>query len=220
LQRLIEGGADAIVAQKGMISYALNEGYDAVPFIAHLSASTVHGGPDTARKVLVGTVEEAVRRGAAGVSAQVNLGSDGEADMLISLGQMTDSAQRQGIPSLGMVYPRGAHLSIQPDDLTRGVAHAVRLGFEIGCDVVKVPLTDFPAEVAAAAPIPVLFAGGDSDDFSELLTRLEAVMAAGGAGVCMGRQIFGADDVVRRLRAVRAVVHDGLSATAALTKFG
>ena len=220
LQRLAEGGADAIVAQKGLISYALNEGYDAVPFIAHLSASTVHGGADAARKVLVGTVEESIRRGAIGVSAQVNLGSDGEADMLTSLGQVTDSAQRQGIPSLGMVYPRGPNLSIQADDSTRGVSHAVRLAFEIGCDVVKVPLTDFTAEVVSAAPIPVLFAGGDSEDFSVLLNRLEVAMAAGAAGVCMGRQIFGSNDPVARLGAVRAVVHDGLSSTAALTKFG
>ncbi len=220
LQRLEEGGADAVVAQKGLISYALNEGYDAVPFIAHLSASTVHGGPDASRKVLVGTVEEAIRRGAVGVSAQVNLGCDGEADMLISLGQVTDSAQRQGVPSLGMVYPRGPHLCTQVEDSTKGVAHAVRLAFEIGCDVVKVPLSDFTTEVVAAAPIPVLFAGGDSENFSSLLNRLELAMSRGGAGVCMGRQIFGADDMVQRLRAVRAVVHDGISATAALTKFG
>jgi DhnA family fructose-bisphosphate aldolase class Ia len=40
-------------------------------------------------------------------------------------------------------------------------------------------------------------------------------MAAGAAGVCMGRQVFGADDPAAHVRALAAIVHGGGSAVEA-----
>ncbi len=219
----LRDGADAVVAQKGLVGWAVHgSGYDDIRFIAHLSASTVHAGEDSQRKVLVGTPAEARDRGAVGVSVQVNLGSVGEAAMLEALGQVTSEAYGIGLPTLGMIYPRGPNLRLRPDDATGGVAHAVRLAFEIGCDFVKVPLIEHAVDaIVSAAPIPVLFAGGSADgDFQSILRGLEAAMRSGAAGACIGRHIFGAADVVGRLKAVRAVVHEGVSAETALTRYG
>ena len=71
------------MAHKGVISkYGhLCEG-SKTKMIAHLSASTRHGGKNHSNKVLVGDVDEAILRGAVGVSCQVNIGSKKEADML------------------------------------------------------------------------------------------------------------------------------------------
>ena len=44
---------------------------------------------------------------------------------------------------------------------------------------------------------------------------VEQAIAAGGGGVCMGRQVFSSDNPAARVRALRAVVHDGLSAAEA-----
>ncbi len=41
-----------------------------------------------------------------------------------------------------MIYPRGPNLKLDDNDITKGISHAVRLAFELGCDVVKV----FPAD--------------------------------------------------------------------------
>ena len=41
---------------------------------------------------------------------------------------------------------------------------------------------------------------------------VEEALSAGGAGVCMGRQIFSATDSVARINALRAVIHGGVSA--------
>ena len=211
----IDGGADAIVLQKGAVSYHANR-TDWGGFVCHVSVSTVHGGKRSQAKVSVGTAEECLSRGATGLSAQVNLGDNAEADMIERMGTLTTNAFRLNLPVLGMFYPRGPNLVIDSDDSTGGVAHAVRLAWELGCHVVKVPWPGSPESfslVASAAPIPVLIAGGPRDtSFTELLTIVEQAMGAGGAGVCIGRQVFGADDPTAHIRALSSVVHEGKSA--------
>ena len=69
------------------------------------------------------------------------------------------------------------------------------------------------AEVCSAVPIPVLIAGGSrGTSFTELLRIVEQSISAGGAGVCMGRQVFGADDPASHIRALKSVIHEGMSA--------
>ena len=42
----------------------------------------------------------------------------------------------------------------------------------------------------------------------------------GGAGVCMGRQVFGTEDPASHIRALKAVIHDGESASDAAGRLG
>lgn len=213
---LSEGGADAIVAQKGVITHLTRQGKTpAIGLVAHLSVSTRHGGADAGEKVSVGDVEEALLRGAKAVSAQVNMGSPGEGRMIERLGSITSAAYRSNVPALGMVYARGANLDPLPDDPTHGQAHAVRLAFELGCNVAKATWSgsvEAFRHVTSAAPIPVLVAGGprDDDDLA-LLRMISGAMEAGGAGVCMGRQIFAHPRPKRLVKAICAVVHHGAS---------
>jgi DhnA family fructose-bisphosphate aldolase class Ia len=211
------GGADAIVAHRGpLASFG-----DTPPanwkggWVLHISASTRHGGESTGYKVLAGepsnVVLSAIDRGAVAVSVQVNVGDENESEMLESLSRVADECQLMGVPLLGMMYPRGPNLSPLPDDQTNGVAHAARIGWELGCDIVKVPWTGSPesfAEVIRSVPIPVLVSGGPkSDDFREVLRTVRAAMAVGASGVCMGRQIFGDADPAARLGEVREIIH-------------
>ena len=70
--------ADAIVAQKGVVSrYSMDAN-----MISHLSVSTRHAGSRSSDKILVGSVEESISRGAKGVSVQVNMGSPDEPEMI------------------------------------------------------------------------------------------------------------------------------------------
>lgn len=214
----IAGGADAVVLQKGALSHHFERtGWNG--FVCHVSVSTVHGGARAGEKVRVATADECLFRGASGCSAQVNLGDEAEPEMIAEMGELTGEAIALGMPVLGMVYPRGANLVVADDDSTGGVAHAARVAWELGCDVVKVPWTgdsDSFAEVCAAVPIPVLIAGGPlGASFAELLKIVEQAVGAGGGGVCMGRQVFGAADPEAHVRALRAVVHDGASAVEA-----
>ncbi len=220
---LIAGEADVIVAHKGVISkYGhLCEGTK-TNMIAHLSASTRHGGKNHTNKVLVGNVDEAILRGASGVSCQVNLGSKKEAKMLQRMAQITSAAFVKNTPVLGMLYVRGENVNIMKDDVTKGYAHAARIGFELGCDVVKTVWTgdkDSFAKICQSAPIPLLVAGGPSTgDSRQILTMVKESIEAGGAGVCMGRQIFAHPNVTAITQALVMVVHRNCSVDEAMEK--
>ena len=199
--------ANAIIAHKGVVSHYKNQNN----FIMHLSASTIHGGKHSDNKILIGSVSEAKRRGAIGVSVQINLGSDFESEMIQRMGKVSRQAIKQNMPLLGMVYPRGPNLKIDKDDITKGVSHAVRLAFELGCDIVKVPWTGDKESfslVCNSAPIPVLVAGGKyGGAFEDLLKMVEEAMQSGASGVCMGRQVFAADNVNERCNKIAEVIH-------------
>lgn len=212
IDSIIEGGADAIVCQKGVLSHQSSRtGWGG--FVCHVSASTAHGGENSQSKVKIASASEALSRGAIGVSGQINLGDENEPEMILDMGELTTEAHELGIPVLGMVYPRGPNLVALPNDITGGVAHAARIAYEMGCHAVKVPWTgnaESFRKVCSAVPIPVLIAGGAKEgDFSETLEIVRYAMSAGGAGVCMGRQVFGAKDPAACIRALREVVHGG-----------
>jgi DhnA family fructose-bisphosphate aldolase class Ia len=202
--------ADAIVAQKGVVSRYSSPG---VNMVAHLSVSTRHAGSRSSDKILVGSVEESLSRGAKGVSVQVNMGSPDEPEMIERLGMITQDAHHLDCPVLGMIYPRGENLDIMDGDTTSAAAHAARLAFELGCDVVKTKWTgsiDSFKRVTSAVPIPVLIAGGPAGSSTEVtLTTVFQAMQAGGGGVCMGRQVFSHESPSKMVTALRAIVHDG-----------
>lgn len=219
IDAVIDGGADAVILQKGVLTHQVSRtGWGG--FIAHLSASTVHGGQRSQFKVLVGSAQEALDRGAVAVSGQVNLGCPNEPEMIADLGRLTKEAWLADLPVLGMVYPRGENLRINPEDPTKGVAHAVRIAYELGCSVAKVPWTGSVESfriVTSAAPIPVLIAGGESGpNMEDTLTMVRASVESGGAGVCMGRRIFGSENPVNTTRALRSII-DGSSVDEALS---
>ncbi len=219
IKTLIEAGVDAIVVHKGVLSHQVKM-TDWDGFVCHISASTVHGGNRSQEKVSIATAEECLERGAIGVSAQINIGDPGETDMIIEVGDLTTDAWALEMPVLGMMYPRGPNLKINSDDITEGVAHAARLAWEIGCDVVKVPWTGSIESfrlVTESVPIPVLIAGGPKNiSFEKLLDIVELSMRAGGSGVCIGRQVFGSQSPKSCLKALKAIVHDNFSAKDAI----
>lgn len=210
IDSIIAGGADAIVCQKGVVSHqSTRTGWDG--FVCHVSASTAHGGENSQSKVKIASASEARSRGAIGVSGQINLGDENEPEMILDMGELTTEAEELGMPVLGMVYPRGPNLVTLPNDITSGVAHAARIAYEMGCHAVKVPWTgnaESFRKVCSAVPIPVLIAGGPKEaNFTETLEIVRYAMSAGGAGVCMGRQVFGAKDPAACVRSLREIVH-------------
>ncbi|NPV63115.1 MAG: class I fructose-bisphosphate aldolase family protein [Methanotrichaceae archaeon] len=209
-------GADAAVVHKGAAVFG-HRGYGRdLGLIIHLSASTSLG-PDPNNKVLVATVEEALKLGADGVSIHVNVGAEDEGHMLSTLGTISRSCQEWGVPLLAMMYPRGR--KIKDEYSEEAVAHAARVGAELGADIVKTNYTGDPdsfSRVVEGCPMPVVIAGGPRVESElDLLTMVEEAIAAGAAGVAIGRNVFQAEDPVLITRRICAVVHQGLSASEA-----
>ncbi|MFL6124341.1 2-amino-3,7-dideoxy-D-threo-hept-6-ulosonate synthase [Actinophytocola sp.] len=189
--QLAVNGADAVVLHKGNIRFVDPAWFKQLSLIVHLSASTVHA-TDPDGKVLVGTVEEALRLGADAVSVHVNLGSREEARQIADLAAVAESCDRWNVPVLAMVYPRGPKVA-HPQD-PELVAHAITLAAELGADLVKtyfVGSVSKMLEITAAAPVPVLAAGGPrAGDEEALMDFVDAVLLGGAAGLAVGRNIF------------------------------
>lgn len=204
LEAAAKGGATCITLHKGLLRQAQAVA-GRTGILLHLSAST-DLGPDPNDKRLVATVEEAVRAGCDGVSIHVNLGSLTEARQLEDAGRISTACQEWGMPLIAMVYPRGPAIADARDP--KLLAHAARLGAELGADAVKVPYTggaDTFRDVVAGCPVPVLVAGGAKRSPTEFLRDMRDAKSAGARGVSIGRNVFQAKDPTASLRAIAKV---------------
>lgn len=217
VKAVVEGGANAVLMHKGVPRCCHRTRGRDVGLIVHLSASTSLS-PLPNAKTLVCTVEEAIRLGADGVSVHVNLGDRRESKMLEEFGQVTNLAQSWGMPVLAMVYARGAKVKSEFDPGV--VAHCARVGLELGADVVKVPYTGDPdsfARVVASCCVPVVIAGGPKlSSTRDCLVMVHDAVAAGGAGLSIGRNIFQHKRPDMLTRALAMVVHEDASVDEAM----
>lgn len=217
VDQVAEGGADAVLMHKGLVRCSHRGRGRDVGLIVHLSASTSLS-PQANSKTLVGSVEEAVRLGADGVSVHVNLGAEDEKDMLADLGRVAADADSWGMPLLAMMYARGPKIT---DSYAPAlVAHCARVGVELGADVVKVSYTgdvESFSRVTEACCIPVIIAGGEKmNSTRELLQMVHDSLLAGGGGLSLGRNVFQHKRPQQLMQALRGLVHEGWSVEQAL----
>lgn len=216
------GGADAVLGFRTLHERSVAAGI-AVPFVANLTASTVLARHT--RKVLVGSVEAALRAGCDGVAVHVNVTDRHEHRMLRLLGAVSESCQRWEMPLLAIMYPRRAgaggsddnHLDLRETDrlgYSRLVRHCVRIAAELGADIVKTQYTGDPESFTrvteAALGVPVVIAGGPRTSIRQALDNAHGAMLGGAAGVCFGRQTYHRTDVTGFVRKLCLVVRDGL----------
>ena len=214
-----DGGLTSVIVNKGIIKTMPRPAK--VGILVHFSSSTsLSMSPN--RKMLTGSVEEAVRLGADGVSLHINIGGREEPEMLEQLGSTADQCHRWGMPLLAMMYPRGENIK-DPHD-PRVVGHAARIGAECGADIVKTVYTGDAgsfAEIVRSTPVPVVVAGGPKAGTDmELLTMTEDVMRAGAAGVTFGRNVFAHKSPRRITEALAAVIFDGAPAAEVVKGLG
>ncbi|MDY6905368.1 MAG: 2-amino-3,7-dideoxy-D-threo-hept-6-ulosonate synthase [Thermodesulfobacteriota bacterium] len=211
---IIRGGANAAVVHKGIVT-ATNRSEDTdIGLIIHLSASTSLT-PKPNNKISVCDVEEAIYLGADAVSVHVNVGAATEASMLEALGKTAKECNRWGMPLLAMMYPRGRDVVENPETIKL----AARVGAELGADIVKCPYTGSKESFAAVVrgcPVPVVIAGGSRLSDEETLAMIEGAMAAGAAGLSIGRNAFQHETPELFVRAASRMVHEGLSAAEAM----
>ncbi len=217
MSRVAEGGANAVVVHKGMVAKGHRGSGPDLGLIIHLSASTSLS-PEPNSKILVCTVEEAIRLGADGVSIHINIGDDNEKEMLADLGKIARSASEWGMPLLAMVYPRGR--KIKDEYAVEVVKHAARVGAELGADVVKVSYTGSPdsfEEVVAGCHVPVIIAGGPKMDSDRaVLEMVKGAMIAGASGTSIGRNVFQHKNPTKMVKALCMIVHQNISVDEAL----
>lgn len=218
VQKVSEGGANAIVEHKGLVGEGhRGEGED-IGLIIHLSGSTSLSVYPNA-KTLVCTIEEAIKLGADAVSIHINLGDGQEREMLHDFGKISYEARTWGIPLLAMIYPRGEKIK---DEYDVGVIkHAARVGNEMGADIVKVSYSGSEEsfkEVVGGCSVPVVIAGGEKmNSDREILEMVKGAINAGGAGVSIGRNVFQHKNPTKMVKAISGIVHENCSVEEALS---
>lgn len=183
-----------------------------VGLIVHVSGSTSIG-PAPNKKVLMGSVEEAVRLGADGVSVHINIGAKEEPEMLVKLGAVSDQCDEWYMPFIAMMYPRGENIK-NPHD-PEIVAHTARVGAEAGADIVKTVYTGDPdsfKKVVRGCPVPIVIAGGPkAKTDEEVLEMTGGAMEAGSIGVTFGRNIFQHKNPPGMVRALAKIIYERAS---------
>jgi fructose-bisphosphate aldolase / 2-amino-3,7-dideoxy-D-threo-hept-6-ulosonate synthase len=204
---LQEGGADLLIVHKGAVRELAPVLRPGTQLGIHVSASTSLGGSSD-HKRLVGTAAEAVSLGADLLSVQVNFGVPEEGDMLADLGVAVDQCRQLGLPLLCMAYVKKKDGGT-PDELR----HASRAAADLGADIVKTSYPGSPAEfrqLCRTTPVPVLIGGGVRvDDETAFLRVVEDSIAAGGAGICIGRNLFQRRPVAPLARRIALLLHGG-----------
>src|SRR5205807_5108761 len=213
-----KGGADAVLVHAGP---ARTVDTTQLGLIVHLSGATrLTKEPNW--KVQLCSVKEAVRPGTDAVSANNNLGSEHEQDMLDNFSRILDECDDYSMPLIAMMYPRGPKIS--DEHSYEVVSHAARLGYELGADIVKTNYTgdiDSFRNVVNSVRVPIVVAGGPkTDHVSECLRLVYESIQAGAAGVSIGRNVFQHQDPTIMTRAIAEIVHSEANPGNASTGLG
>ena len=119
---------------------------------------------------------------------------------------------------MAMMYPRGK--KIEDEHRAEYIAHAARVGAELGADVVKTSYTGDPdsfREVVEGCPVPVVIAGGPrTETEAEFLEMVADAIGAGARGVAIGRNVFQHRDPTLITMRICSIVHRGMTAEEAL----
>lgn len=210
LNLAVKGGFTGVILQPGVAKRYYPAFLERVPLVLKLNGKTnLRKDPDESYGPLVCSVAEAVDIfGAKAVGYTFYPGSKYEPLMLKELSQVVREARTWGVPVVSWIYPRGK--DIADEQAPEIVAYAARLALELGVDLAKVkwPGSQIAFEIAvkSAAPVGLVLAGGERRSPSRFLRMVKAVMAAGGVGVAVGRNVWQAEEPLEITKKIKEII--------------
>ena len=100
------------------------------------------------------------------------------------------------------------------DGDTEKIVTLVRLAREMGADIIKADPTDDTSmfhRVVEAARCPVLVRGGGREDLKQVFARSRELLNQGAVGMVYGRNVYQHKNPGAVVRALMAMIHDGVS---------
>ncbi len=197
--------ADCLFVTRGILRNCIDPKID-TPICLRVS-----GGPsilgELSNEDIIVSMEEAVRINASGVGMSIFVGAKNEDRTITNLGRLVSEAERYGMPVLAIT---AVGKEMVRD--ARYLALACRMAAEIGAHFVKTYYCEDFHKVVEGCPVPIVIAGGKKIPEMDALLMTEGAIREGASGVDMGRNIFQSDNPVGMIKAVRAIVHKGISA--------
>ncbi|HMQ54313.1 MAG TPA: hypothetical protein PKD98_19710 [Anaerolineae bacterium] len=205
-EAVIAGGANALLISPGFYKAVAPVIPPSVAVVLRISLTAGLSQQGT-QESPIASLETALRMAADAIAISVFFGRAGDIEIYRWLADLIDASQRYDLPVVAEMMPPGDR-SYEAE----AIAHAARIGMEIGADAVK---TNFSGDVESfrqvvqAVPVPLIIAGGPSQgDSHSTVTRVKDAVAAGAAGVAIGRRVWQAADPA----AVTAEIHQALFA--------
>ena len=203
-----KGGFTGFALQKG-VAKLYKENYSGkVPLILKLNGRTNIVPKDDCYSSPVASVKEAVDLGADAIGYTLYVGSPMEAQMFREFGAIEAEAHDHGLACVVWAYPRGKYVKEEKSKDT--VAYAARVALELGADVVKI---NYPGSidamkwvVASAGRCKVISAGGSKQPDEEFLAKVRDIMAGGGAGLAVGRNVWQNDNPLKITEGIKKVI--------------
>ena len=206
IEQVTDGGADAILTSYGVATrFARN--LARAGLILRVDGGGTSLAPRTGPGSIFYSVEAALKLGADAVAVSAFPGTEHETSTLRNLAAIIEAAHGWGLPVMAEMVPGG--FDSPPEKRTRAaIALGARVAAELGADWVKTPYVAGFEAVVAACYVPVVVLGGAKrGSEAAMLADIRTAIAAGGAGVAIGRNIFQADDPTAMTAAVAAIVH-------------
>ena len=205
VRRSVEAGASALIFNQGLANVLCPEYSSKIATIHMLTNSCTSDDP------LFGSVERAVKHAADAVAIEIMVGHPQERKMIEQVLPVLDACEQWNMPSIFMMYPDDAHAE---EGGAQAILHSARAGAELGATIVKTSWAGSKsdmAKVVESCPAPLVVAGGSKKSVQETFQSVRDSLDVGAIGIAMGRNLWGADNPVKLMRAMCAVVHDGIS---------
>jgi DhnA family fructose-bisphosphate aldolase class Ia len=206
VEAVIAGGANALLFSPGFYRCVAPIVPPSTGIVLRVSLTAGLSEQGT-QETPIASLETALRMDADALAVSVFFGRSGDIEIYRWLASLIDSAARYEMPVVAEMMPPGDRF-YDAD----AIAHAARIGMEIGADIIKTNYCgDVEAfrDITASAPVPIIVAGGPGKgNDSDTIDLVRDVVAAGAAGVAIGRRVWQAEDP----QAVTAEIHKVLFA--------
>lgn len=174
----------------------------------------VSGGPSILKELsnedIVVSMEEALRLNVSGVGMSIFVGAENEDRSISNLGRLIGEAEKYGMPVLAITAV-GREMARN----ARYLGLSCRIAAEIGARIVKTYYCEDFHKVVESCPVPIVMAGGKKIDERDALIMTANAIKEGASGVDMGRNIFQSKNPKAMMRAIKSIVHQGVSASEA-----
>lgn len=216
IEKCVSAGIDAIIATYG-ISTTYAKSFENKGMILRIDGGTSEIGTGHPMSNVC-SIEDALRIGADGVICMGFPGSKYEDVSLRNLSLNISAADKWGMPLVAEMLPTG--FENFKEYTPKNISLACRIGAEYGADIVKTQYTgdidSFKAVTEGCYKPVVVLGGGNTNTDADLLQTIKDSLAAGGAGVAIGRSIWRHAHPEKLCKAIVRIVHDEASVEQAL----
>ncbi|MEM9188128.1 MAG: class I fructose-bisphosphate aldolase [Myxococcota bacterium] len=228
----VESGCNAYAAPLGFIEACAHEYAGRIPLILKVNNSDTLGDPGQPCSALTSSVDDALRLGCSAIGFTIYPGSGMRNEMYEQIRDLIRDARSVGIPTVMWAYARGGDMTKEGETAVDVIAYAAQIACQLGAHFVKVkPPTDVVYQDAARKAyenIPtatleerirhvvqssfngrriVIFSGGASKGYDDVLNDVRAIHKGGGNGSIVGRNAFqrSHDDGLKLLQEIIAI---------------